>query len=213
MLYLKCSKDKKESEEMKKFNINSKGFTLIELLAVITILGILMLVAIPNVTRTIENSRRDTFADLAKQYVNTVRNAVLADELVCTVGGNKISVGGTGDGSYYFKIDSNASGGSNDLMENSSKSPWSSSDVAGYVSWVKKTDTTSAPAKTTTKYSIVLVDNGKHGIMGTNTGTITQAVSEDMISRANVSTKTDLSASDKTKLLPDPAAYNLCTLK
>ena len=37
--------------------INSKGFTLIELLAVITIMGILMLVAIPAVSRTIEKRR------------------------------------------------------------------------------------------------------------------------------------------------------------
>lgn len=218
MLYLKCSKDKKESEEMKKFNINSKGFTLIELLAVITILGILMLVAIPNVTRTIENSRRDTFADLAKQYVNTVRNAVLADELTCKINNVDTSVGGTGDGSYYFKIDSSAPGGSNDLMENSSKSPWSSSDVAGYVSWAKTPDAASGnnPAKTTTKYSIVLVDNGKHGIMGTSSANGTEAVSENMISRANVSTKTDLSASDKAKLVPvntSSITYNLCTLK
>ena len=41
--------------------INSKGFTLVELLAVIVIMGILMMVAIPAVTRTIENSRKDTF--------------------------------------------------------------------------------------------------------------------------------------------------------
>ena len=60
---------------MKK-NLKSAGFTLIELLAVITIMGILMMVAIPSVSRTIENSRRDAFADLAKQYINTVRNAV-----------------------------------------------------------------------------------------------------------------------------------------
>ena len=74
MLYLKCNKDKKESEKMKKINMNSKGFTLIELLAAITIMGILMMVAIPSVSRTIENSRRDTFADVAKSYVNTIRS-------------------------------------------------------------------------------------------------------------------------------------------
>lgn len=172
----------------KKMNINSKGFTLIELLAVITILGILMLVAIPNVTRTIENSRRDTFADLAKQYVNTVRNAVLADEIKC----GDISVGGTGDGYYYFKIDSAAKANyndSNDLMENSSKSPWSSSDVAGYVAWRKSTN----GEKTTTRYSILLVDNGKHGVMG-GTSTSPTAIKEEDISRAKVSTNTKVAA-------------------
>lgn len=59
------------------------GFTLIELLAVITIMGILMMVAIPSVSRVIENTRRDAFLDNAKVYINAVRQAVISDELIC----------------------------------------------------------------------------------------------------------------------------------
>ncbi len=199
---------------MKKFNINSKGFTLIELLAVITILGILMLVAIPNVTRTIENSRRDTFADLAKQYINTVRNAVLADELTCKINNVDTSVGATGDGTYYFQIDSSPNGSSNDLMENSSKSPWSSSDVVGFVSWTKETKTTSNPPKTTTTYSILLVDNGKHGIMDKDSkkSVAERSVAESSISRTSVSTHTEKSAGELRNTVTSLSG-NVCTLK
>ena len=115
---------------------NSKGFTLIELLAVITIMGILMMVAIPSVSRTIENSRRDTFADVAKSYINTIRSSVLADELECGTA-NKISVGTTPDEVYYYEIDTQAQG-TIDLMESGGKSSWSNSDVSGYITWYKK---------------------------------------------------------------------------
>ena len=184
MLYLKCNKDKKESEKMKKINMNSKGFTLIELLAVITIMGILMMVAIPSVSRTIENSRRDTFADVAKSYVNTIRSSVLADEIECLLPSTttKTSVGATPDGVYYYQIDTSTNG-TKDLMESGGKSSWSNSDVGGYVVWNKKTGTTtSGDTKTRTTYAVLLVDTGKHGFDALTL--------ESDLKRANVKTAT-----------------------
>ena len=150
---------------MKK-NLKSAGFTLIELLAVITIMGILMMVAIPSVSRTIENSRRDTFADVAKQYINTIRDAVLADELTCGTGDNAHSVGATPDGVYYYKIDTSTPG-TKDLMESGGKSSWSNAEIKGFVAWKKETKSTGGTAgntKTTTTYATALVDAGQHGL-------------------------------------------------
>ena len=63
-----------------KMKNNSKGFTLIELLAVIVILGILMIVAIPQVTKYIENSKKNTYADTAKSYIDSARYMLLNDD-------------------------------------------------------------------------------------------------------------------------------------
>ena len=53
-----------------------KGFTLIEILAVIIILGILIIIAVPAVTKYIENSRRSALIDTAKQVIAGARNYV-----------------------------------------------------------------------------------------------------------------------------------------
>ena len=50
-------------------NNNKLGFTLIELLAVIIILGVIMLIAIPSVTSVISDSRKETYIDTVKEYV------------------------------------------------------------------------------------------------------------------------------------------------
>ena len=55
---------------------NKKGFTLIELLAVIIILGVLMIIAIPAVTKYIEDSRKNGYISTAKSIVNGARNLV-----------------------------------------------------------------------------------------------------------------------------------------
>ena len=56
--------------------MNKKGFTLIELLAVIIILGILMIIAIPSVTNYINDSRKSAYVDTAKEIISGARNLV-----------------------------------------------------------------------------------------------------------------------------------------
>jgi len=64
---------------MKKKN---KGFTLIELLAVIIILGILMLIAIPSVTTYVNNSRKNAYIASAKKTVEGVSLLITSKQVV-----------------------------------------------------------------------------------------------------------------------------------
>ena len=61
--------------------MKKNGFTLIELLAVIIILGILMIIAIPSVTRYISDSRKNSYVDSAKEIIGSARNLVNSGEL------------------------------------------------------------------------------------------------------------------------------------
>ena len=60
---------------------NKKGFTLIELLAVIIILGVLMIIAIPSVTKYIEESRKSGYISTAKEIAGGARNLVYSGSL------------------------------------------------------------------------------------------------------------------------------------
>ena len=55
---------------------NKNGFTLIELLAVIVILGLLMAIAIPSVTKYITESRKKTVASTIGNYIGALVNDV-----------------------------------------------------------------------------------------------------------------------------------------
>lgn len=191
--------------------MNSKGFTLIELLAVITIMGILMMVAIPSVSRTIENSRRDTFANIAHEYINAVRNGVLADNIECfpnatynaagdtvTAYGEGVVASATADGTYYFQINTEDQN-TKDLMESGGKSPFGNAEMKGYIKWVKTSELNSrGDYKTKTKYTMVLTDSGKHGF--------TTELEEASIKRSNINTSTGSLAAVK------PATGTICKL-
>jgi len=60
---------------------DKSGFTLIELLAVIIILGVIMLIAMPSVTRYIKDSRKNTYVDTARKYIEGAANLVNSGEL------------------------------------------------------------------------------------------------------------------------------------
>ena len=61
--------------------MKKNGFTLIELLAVIIILGILMLIAIPSVTSYINNSRKQSYVSSVKELIRGTTNLVNSGEL------------------------------------------------------------------------------------------------------------------------------------
>ena len=53
---------------------NKKGFTLIELMAVIILLGLIIMIIVPKITDSIENSKKNAAIDSALGYVKSARD-------------------------------------------------------------------------------------------------------------------------------------------
>ena len=118
--------------------LNKKGFTLVELLAVIVILGILLIVAIPATTTIIDNSRKDSFVSSGKMYISAMQNLVAAemdtDVDYCATVGHLAESGNT-------------------------KNPWGSGNVEGIVVYSQSTKKYTAYIKAGDKYADVNSDS------------------------------------------------------
>ena len=145
--------------------LNRKGVTLIELLAVIVIMGILMMVAIPAMTRYIENSRKDTFLSTAKEYVNAARNMWASDSLICGTGTDRVVSSGVDAGDWYILIDTKNQSNMVNLLDQGGKSSWGNRDLKGYVRVhiTEVSDASTGSTERKTQYYIALSDN-THGI-------------------------------------------------
>ncbi len=58
---------------------NNKGFTLIELIAVVVILAVIMLIAVPNVVSTINKNKKEAFIEDAKKFKAAVEAKIASD--------------------------------------------------------------------------------------------------------------------------------------
>ena len=88
----------------------NKGFTLIELLAVIVILAILMVVAVPKILNVIENSRKSAAESSIKLVKDAIRSQVTS--------GSMMGTNFTSDesGCYTFNFDDQTSGNAKELQ-------------------------------------------------------------------------------------------------
>ena len=62
--------------------MKNKGFTLVELLAMLVVLGVLMTVAIPNITGILNNQKKNTLRNDATTMVETAKIKVAKDNLI-----------------------------------------------------------------------------------------------------------------------------------
>ncbi len=182
---------------------NRKGFTLIELLAVITILGILMIVAIPAVSRTIENSRRNTFLSTAKEYANSVKTKYAADEVRCGTDSSSATILANGHAfairlstnsdvsgwdsnnttqAGYIAAKQRAYNNAKELVNQGGVSSWGNADVYGWIVGVVQTEKgNDGNDRQIVKYYINLVDQAGHGLSWNNTKETDNLVRADVL--------------------------------
>lgn len=211
---------------MRRFKLDRKGFTLIELLAVITILGILMLILIPSVSRIIENSRKNTFLSTAKNYANAVRDAWSGDQLYCLTGTETTPhlASSLSTGTFIVMIASDPSGykytglptsysSSNSAVQNfkqlinsGGRSSWGNNEVGGYVKIVVTTQNVtisglSGSSETTQLYDyyVELIDTQGHGLP-IGTVTIDSVLRQSIVTTGGTQAAPTAAASPANKL-------------
>lgn len=144
---------------------STQGFTLIELLAVIVILAVLMMTAIPAITNAINKSRKDTYATNAKKFIDAARTDIIDGDLYVKSGAEGTSsdqeagtICQTPASGTYVAIPTDGI-----TLERGGKTSSFGKDYdAGYVIIVNKSDSSKENDKF--DYYYIGVDKGNNGV-------------------------------------------------
>ena len=65
--------------------VNKKGFSVIQLLVVLIIIGALITVVVPAITKKINNTKKKEFISVAKNYLDEIKKNISTDDVQCLV--------------------------------------------------------------------------------------------------------------------------------
>ena len=143
--------------------LNKKGFTLIELLAVIVILGILMMTAIPAVTRAIAKSRRNTYWQNMKSYAKSAATPFLDGEY-SKAGATDESCPYPGKGEYVIIKVNQVELEQGDIKKSSFKSEYKDGDCAPTIIVANLGNPSDDSSKDNLQWYVAGVDKAGNGI-------------------------------------------------
>ena len=150
---------------MKK-RIKDKGFTLIEIISVVIVLGILLIIAIPAVSKNIMDSRDSSYVASIKKYIEAARNEVTGYEYIVN----------DPDTTYYIPTKCLA-------VENGEKSPYGNMEES-YVVVITEKDGTH-------KYYYVGRDDTNHGMSLTSSDQLDEDNLKSNISKVETNQNID----------------------
>ena len=182
---------------------NNKGFTLIELLAVIVILAILVAVAIPSVTKYLNDARKGSMQNEAAELVTAARTYIVANNI--TKPGNFIfNIGGKT--ATWQPTTGNAVPIDNVVQKNLVKSPYGNDYQAAYVQVSRNNETGESKFKLYLSDGVYCfyTDATKEEGEGDNKKTVVDLSKKDGVDESNLNNEMFLLAKDECAGLTQP---------
>lgn len=174
---------------------NSMGFTLIELIATITILGIIMLIAVPNVIGVVTKNKKQTYVNDARKMVTLAKYKFDSDATIERPTGSKCVVMKL-DSLDRSELQEGPEGGDYDITQSFVLIRYESQQYIYYVQLVEnysKNGESLQSGVSLTQYEELVKTTAKNDINNTAKNDINNSEFKDINSPSTITSKTGCS--------------------